>query len=196
MKSLVIVILVCICAAGVYGQPKKDSVGTFPVIKSYKWAAVHAVARRDFRPDPKSKYKIVIDFSVGPSNPKKDSLLIHDVNWGFGEVARLINLHVADGIPVKNVEVVLAIHGPAIFSIMTDEAYEKKYNIKNPSLTLIQELQNAGVKMYVCGQAMYFLGVKSEAIIPSVVQALTAQTIMTNFVTKGYQRQDYFNWPE
>ena len=171
-----------------FAQNSKDTVGSFPVIKSYKWANVMSVPDKSFKPDPTLKYNIVIDLTTGPKN-EKDSVNYKSINWGFGEVGRKLNLHVADGIPQKNIDIVVAVHGFALFSMLNNEAYKKKYGVDNPSLALIDELKKAGVKFIVCGQAMNFMSVDSKDLIKGSTVGLTAQTVLTSYQTKGYLLQ-------
>ena len=175
-------------SSNLYGQTDKDTVGTYPVIKSYLWGNVFAVPERTFKPDPTLKYKIVIDLTVGPKN-EKDTAGFKEVNWGFGEVGRKLNLHVADGIPEKNVDIVVAVHGFAIFSMMNNEAYKKKYGVDNPSLTIIDELKKAGIKLIACGQAMHFMKVAPAELITGSAIGLTAQTVLTAHQAMGYSLQ-------
>lgn len=163
----------------------KDTVGTLPVVKLYKWANVMAVPDRTFKPDPALKYNIVIDLTAGPKN-EKDSANFKEMNWGFGEVGRRLNLHVADGVPRKNIDIVVAVHGLALFSMLNNAAYKKKYGVDNPSLALIDELKKAGIKFIVCGQAMNFMNVTPKDLIPESTIGLTAQTVLTSYQAKGY----------
>jgi intracellular sulfur oxidation DsrE/DsrF family protein len=183
--SLLFLLLVSL---SVSAQTSKDTVGTFPVIKKYKWANVMDVPDKNFKPDPSLKYKIVIDLTAGPKN-EKDSIGYREANWGFGEVGRRLNLHVADGIPVKNIDIVVAVHGFALFSMLNNESYKKKYGVDNPSLTLIDELKKCGVKFVVCGQAMNFMSVESKDLISNSTIGLTAQTVLTSYQMKGYLLQ-------
>lgn len=188
MKALCLIIIVFV-STSLHAQIQKDTVGTFPLIKSYKWANVMNVPDRSFKPDPSLKYKIVIDLTVGPKN-EKDSTNYKEMNWGFGEVGRRLNLHLADGIPAKNIDIVVAVHGFALFSMLNNESYKKKYGVDNPSLTLIDELKKAGIKFVICGQAMNFMNVQSKDLISGSTVGLTAQTVLTSHQMKGYLLQE------
>jgi len=189
MKWFSLPVFVFLITTALHAQTKKDTVKTFPVIQSYRYGGVFAVPGRTFTPDPGLKYKIVIDLTVGPKNVE-DSAGFRDVNWGFGEVGRRLNLHVADHIPQKNIDIVVAVHGSALFSMLNNEAYRKKYGIANPSITLIEELKKAGIKIVVCGQAMHFMNVSPEQLLPGSTIGLTAQTVLTSFQAMGYSLQE------
>lgn len=76
-----------------------------------------------------------------------------DVNLTLWHIARQINLFGISGVPKENVHIVAVISGPATPLVMTDAAYQKKFNKPNPNLDLIQKLSDYGVSLEVCGQA-------------------------------------------
>jgi intracellular sulfur oxidation DsrE/DsrF family protein len=131
------------------------------------------------RPDPKLVYNIVIE--VERPSEKPDT-----INWALNNVARLLNLHSAGGVPSKNMHVVLAIHGGATYITMSNEAYRDKYNVDNPNLKLFRELDEAGVRMFVCGQSIIARGVDKGKIVPEVKIALSMLTTLTTYQLKGY----------
>ncbi|GHN00781.1 hypothetical protein WSM22_22700 [Cytophagales bacterium WSM2-2] len=165
----------------------KNMAMLFPLIKSDFFAGVIGVENIDERPDPKLTYNIIADFTAFAEVDKKkfkvDSLR---VNWGLSDVGRILNLHVAEGIPPQQINMVLAVHGMGIYSLLNNEAYREKYKTDNPNLTLIDELSRAGVKFMVCGQAMTWFGVKKEELVPQAKLTLTAQTTLTSHQLKNY----------
>ena len=60
--------------------------------------------------DEQLPYKIVIDVVTGNENPA-------DFNWALNNVARLMNLNAVSGANMSRMDVVLAIHGSATYSI-------------------------------------------------------------------------------
>lgn len=168
---------------------KKDSAdnaflekATYPLIKSSKWSGVIPVAHINEKPDTKQHYKLLMEVVSSID----DSVKAKEIINGFSEVGRLINLHIASGIDKKNLEVVIVVHGGALNALLTNENYKEKYKTDNPNLPLIQELKNAGAKLIVCGQAMFFFNVKQEEMIPDLKVSLTAQTVLSNYQQKGY----------
>jgi intracellular sulfur oxidation DsrE/DsrF family protein len=162
---------------------------TFPAIKSAKWAGVVPVQPIDERPDPTMQYKLLFELT-GFALKGQDSTAKTDVNLGLSEVARQINLHEANGIPRRNINVVIVAHASALYCFLTNEKYKKKYEIDNPNIPLIKELQDYGVKMLVCGQAMTFFNVEMEDLVPGIRQVLTAQTVISSYQLKGYVYYD------
>jgi intracellular sulfur oxidation DsrE/DsrF family protein len=168
---------------------KKDSAdkafldkATYPLIKSSKWSGVIPVANITEKPDSKQNYKLLLEVV----SSIKDSVAAREIINGLSEVGRLINLHVASGIEKKNLNVVVVVHGGALDALLINELYKKKYGTDNPNLPLLKELKEAGVKLIVCGQAMFFFNVKREEMIPDIQVSLTAQTVLSNYQLKGF----------
>jgi intracellular sulfur oxidation DsrE/DsrF family protein len=148
-----------------------------PVIKNY--GGIYDIPYAEEKPDPSLDYNILIEIVTASDKP--DS-----TNWALYNVARLINLHVMGGVPKDKLHVVLAIHGGAAFSVMDNETYKAKYGVDNPSLKLFQELQQAGVKMFVCGQSLIARKIDRFKMVPEVKIASSMLTVMTTYQLKGY----------
>lgn len=154
----------------------------YPLIKSSKWSGVLPVTHVTEKPDPSMQYKLLMEDVI----PVKDSAAAHEINDGLSEVGRIINLHIASGIPKNKLDVVVIVHGPALYTLHTNVVYRKKYGVDNPNIVLINELMKNGVKFIACGQAMNFFEVKQEEMIPNIKISLTAQTVLSNYQLKGY----------
>jgi intracellular sulfur oxidation DsrE/DsrF family protein len=89
-------------------------------------------------------------------------------------------------VPKSKLHVVLAIHGGAAFTVMNNEAYKEKYGVDNPNLGLYQELQQAGVKMFVCGQSMIARKIDRFKMVPEVKIATSMLTTLTTYQLKEY----------
>ncbi|MDZ4715880.1 MAG: DsrE family protein [Cytophagales bacterium] len=148
-----------------------------PVIKSQ--GGIYDIPYAVERPDPSLKYNIIIE--VERESDKPDT-----INWALNNVARLLNLHVVGGVPPESLNVVLAIHGGATFTVMNNESYRKKYKVDNPNLKLYSELQAAGVKMFVCGQSIIRRGVDRDRMVPEVDVSVSMLTTLTTYQLKGY----------
>lgn len=161
---------------------KMMSVAQYPLIKGHPMTGVIPVTGIDVWPDTTQLYKIIVAWTLG----SKDSVKAKKVNTALTEIGRILNLHLASGIPKQNIEIVVAVHGLSLFSLQNDEAYQKMFQIKNPNSSLIKELQDAGVKFIACGQAMAFLEIDKQSLFQGVKKALTAQTIITSYQMKGF----------
>lgn len=154
---------------------------SFPVINAGEYSGVIAVKNITELPDPKMDYKLL--FELTNANP--DSLA-KDRNNSLVEVARKINLHVTAGVPLKKIFPVIVVHGDGLWAFTTNEFYREKYKMDNPNLKLISELQDLGTKFIACGQAMAFMDLKRESLLPQVKVALTAQVALSTYQLKGY----------
>jgi len=156
---------------------EKDMV--YPVMKSHPFMGVLPVSEPVLQFDPKQRHKVAIDLTM----PYQDS---SKASFGITEIGRTFNLHVVNGAPKENIEMVVIVHGPAIRTFLTDELYSKRNGIPNPNIPVIQELSRNGVKYYVCGQSLAILKMKKESFIPELQVSLSAKTAITEFQAKGY----------
>ena len=171
MKSLSIVFLIFISSSA-FSQTR-----IYPVIKNY--GGIFDIPYAEEKPDSSLDYNIVIEVEHAIDSP--DS-----VNWALNNVARLLNIHVMAGVKPEKLHVVLAIHGGAAYSILNNEAYERKYKVSNPNLLLFEELEKAGVKMFVCGQSLIARKIDRMKMVPQVKVASSMLTTLTTYQLKGY----------
>lgn len=160
---------------------KIKAVEIFPVMNAGEMSGVVPVNNADEIPDPKLSYKLL--FELTTNNP--DST-IKELNFGLVEVARIINLHVASGVPIKNIIPIIVVHAGALHALKNNEYFNKKYKTDNPNIKLIAELDKIGAKFIACGQAMNFLDIQKEAFLPVVKVSLTAKTVLTGYQLKGF----------
>ena len=162
-------------------EDKLNARNVYPVLKGSKNSGIIPVQDPTEIPDPNIDYKIL--FELTGNNP--DST-IKDINYGLDEIARVINLHVASGVPVKRIMPVIVIHAGGVNAVKNNDAFRKKYKIDNPNIKLIDDLKKLGARFIVCGQAMAFLEIKKEELLPDIKISLTAQTVLTHYQLKGY----------
>jgi intracellular sulfur oxidation DsrE/DsrF family protein len=156
----------------VNGQTKVN-----PVIKHF--GSVSEIPYAVEKPDTKMDYKVVVE--VNTDNPKPE--LVHEF---FEKTAAALNLHALGGVTAKKLQMVLVIHGPAAQYTVNDTEYQKRFNTKNPNLPLFQELEQAGVKIFVCGQSLEKRKIDHNTVTPEVKVALSAITTLTTYQLKGY----------
>ncbi|CAN5378239.1 hypothetical protein BH11BAC1_BH11BAC1_18150 [soil metagenome] len=154
----------------------------FPFIKGGKWSGVIPVDIQSEIPDPKQDYKLLFEF-----NSKNPDSIATEINSGIDEVIRILNLHVASGIPPARLFPVILVRGPGMEALMNNAAYRKKHGVDNPNLKVIEELvKKARARFIVCGQSMAFSEVKKEELLPEVKISLTAKTVLSNYQLQGY----------
>ncbi|UTW53990.1 DsrE family protein [Kordiimonas sp. SCSIO 12610] len=98
------------------------------------------------------------------------------INRKLESVARFLNMHVANGVPAKDIELALVVHGSAVFDFVNDEKYGDKNGQSNSNKSLISELQKHNVKIYICGQSATYQGVNVDDLLPDVKMSLSAMT--------------------
>lgn len=160
---------------------KLKGITQYPQFKGNEMAGVVPVANLTEIPDPNMEYKLL--FELVANNP--DSLF-KEANFSLVEVSRIINLHIAAGIPVKKISPVIVIHAAALKAFTHNGYYQEKYKTDNPNLTLIKDLENIGGKFIACGQALSFINLERNALLPDIKISLTAQTVLSMYQMKGY----------
>src|SRR6476646_6931913 len=135
----------------------------YPLLKSSKFSGVIPVENPTEKLNPNLQYKLRFEVITGTM----DSSDAKDINASFAEAGRIINLHIAAGVPLKNLHAVMVVHGPALHALYKNDVYRQKYKMDNPNLAYLDELQKAGVRFVACGQAMFFFDVKREEMIPA-----------------------------
>jgi intracellular sulfur oxidation DsrE/DsrF family protein len=162
--------------------PQQEASLVFPVIKSSKESGVLPVKDVDFVIDPKQSYKVLLDVTVWSS----DSLAAKKIHPGLAEIGRQLNLHVYAGVPQSKVSMVAVFHGLALRALLNDEAYRKVLKTDNPNIGIVEELQNAGVTLIACGQALSRRGFEKKDLLPGVKLAVSAKTTSSYYQSKGY----------
>lgn len=69
---------------------------------------------------------------------------------------------------------------------MNNEAHRARYGVDNPNLKLYQELSEAGVKIFVCGQSLIARNIDRNKMVPQMKVATSMLTILTTYQLKGY----------
>lgn len=149
----------------------------YPVIAEF--GGVHPRPDAAEQPDPALDYKVFVD--VGEAGFRHGKPL-HSLD----RLARLVNLMASAGVPGKNVHLVAVLEGGTATAAMTNEAYQKRYQIDNPNLALLHALHQAGVKVMVCSQAMAHLGLADADISPDATVTLSALTDTVIYGQRGY----------
>lgn len=168
MKKTILTLLIILTFNGIAKEPKR-------LIKDY--GNFKQVSDIEFK-IPK-KLKAVFD--VYTSNDEKDK-----VNGGINTVARFLNMHYDAGVKLKHMKSAIVIHGGAGKDILTNEAYNKYYNIDNPNADLLKQLHDNGVRVILCGQTAEFRGYEPDEILDFVDVSLSAITALISLQSQGY----------
>ncbi|MCF6212859.1 MAG: DsrE family protein [Flavobacteriaceae bacterium] len=152
------------------------------VIKNY--GKFYNIQNPDFKLNLHKKYKVIFDI-------RKTT---NDVNVGnplLDIVARFVNIHVAQGVPLENLDIVVVFHGSATKDILSQAAYKEKFRKKNPSLNLLKELNKIKIKIYVCGQSALHYNIQRNDVAKPVQFTLSALSVLTEYQSLGYQIIDF-----
>lgn len=161
---------------------KIKSTATFPLIKNSEWSAAFPVNQVGEKPDPAMKYKLLFNMAIW----SRDSVSLRHINEGLAEIGRIINLHIASGVPKENLDLAIVIHGSALNVYLKNEAYQKKFKTDNPNLDILKQFANINTKLLACGQAELFTNIPAENLIPEVKTAFSANVVLSTYQLKGY----------
>lgn len=140
---------------------------------------IHPLPHADVQPSKNVTYKEIFDVTAPIKNARKpDAGLVH--------VARAVNVFYSAGVPLDHMKFVIIVHGPATHSILKNSAYRAKFGVNNPNLPLIKDLRNAGVKVFVCGQALADLSIPHHDVNKYTDIALSALATVPIYEHKGY----------
>ena len=159
----------------------------FPVLSAEPTTGPHvmaggpafAVEDRDVPLREGHKYRVVFEATEYPGE-------MTDVNRELTVAGRFMNMHGKNGVPLEDLDVAVVVHGRALFATFNDEAYEEMFGEKNPSLALLQDLIDAGVDVYVCGQSLGFRGLDKSVLADNVKVGLSAMTMLVTLQADGY----------
>lgn len=147
----------------------------FPLIRNYGGVVVRPTAAEQ----PRRGAKVVLDVTT-PSEADQ-------LNKGLERAARLINLYGAAGLQADDVQIAVVVHGDATRTILNQAAYHGRFDVEtNPNLALIAALREAGVEVFVCGQALGNKGFSEDEVAEGVTIAVSALTLLLNRQADGY----------
>lgn len=126
----------------------------------------------------KEHFKVAFDVAE-QGEPEK-------ANRRFESLARFLNMQARAGVPAKQVELALVVHGKAGFDLLNNAHFKEKYGKENPNASLLAELQKHNVRVMLCGQSAGFSGIEPKQLLPGVEMALSAMTAHALLQQQGY----------
>ena len=172
-RKLSLIMVVLLLAGQVFALEPQ----TGPVIEEF--GAVYGVPSGAMNLNKGTHYKVSMDVSATAD-------FSDDLNRRIESAARFLNLHAKNGIDTKNIEFVIVVHGSAGKDMLTDAAYQTRFDSPNPNTGMLTVLQNAGVKIYLCGQTAAHRGFAVEELNPAVSLALSAMTAHVKLQSEGF----------
>lgn len=108
------------------------------------------------------------------------------INTRFESLARFLNMHVANGVDAKNIDLALIVHGKAAWDLTQNSAYEAKFGAQNANLPLLEALQAHGVRITVCGQSTIHYEITNQMLAEGVKMSLSAMTEHAILQQRGF----------
>ncbi len=149
----------------------------YPLIENYGKVRDYLDALA--RPDPKQQHRLLLDVTKGAKSPDQ-------LTRGLEGAARLANLYTLAGVPKKNLHIVAVVHGKATAGVLDNGYYQAKFDMDNPNTPLLQALADAGVEVYVCGQALAHNDFDSAWVDSNVKVVLGALAALAKYQQAGY----------
>lgn len=144
------------------------------------YGAIHDLPGTAERPDAKLRYRVVFSITKAAASPDKP-------NPSLDKVARFLNLLAHDGVRPAKGSVVAIVHGAATPSIVrSPKTAAGTAPAANPNAELVERLQNAGVTVAVCSQALQAAGFGVGDVLPGVRVDDAALTTLANLQLRGY----------
>lgn len=109
-----------------------------------------------------------------------------ELNRGLESVARFINMHAENGVPLSKIDLAVVVHGGATKDLTHTERYKADIGKDNANAPLIAALLEKNVRIYVCGQSAAFHGVANDDLAAGVKMALSAMTAHALLDREGY----------
>jgi intracellular sulfur oxidation DsrE/DsrF family protein len=142
--------------------------------------AVWNLDQLDFSTNTDKTYRAVFDIMDSPESPEKK-------NSSIETVARFLNMHAQQGVPVSNLKAAMVVHNKASKDLLQDEYYLQRYGVYNPNTRMLNELMEAGVSVIFCGQSSVARNVPRDQILEGVQTALSAMTALISLQDEGYR---------
>ncbi len=154
----------------------------FPLIVNSEGSAVYPVPFVTEKIDPKMKYKLLFHMVIW----SRDASTRNKINEGLAEIGRIINLHIAAGVPKENLELAVIINGSAMNVYLNNEAYQKKFKTNNPNLDILKQFSDLKTSLIACGQSEVFRNISPTDFIPFVKTSFSAKVAISTYQLKGY----------
>lgn len=166
-------------AMGCLGQASAADGPVFPVIQGY--GPAYRIPRAAEMPYRKHGIKTLFDVTKAAKSPDK-------VDPSLDHIARYLNVYALAGVKPKDMHLVAVIHGKATAAALNNQAYDQAMHTRsgNPNVKLLDALRRAGVKLYVCGQALHDFKYHAKDVLPGIQRTLSALVVVTNYQEKHY----------
>lgn len=124
-------------------------------------------------------YKVVFNITQGTPGDGR-------VNTELALVGRFVNLLALSGMDPAQSQIVAVVHGGATPIVVDDAAYGARFGEANVNAEAISALEEAGVEIVVCGQALASSGFSPEQVLEPVEVSISAMTELASRQMEGY----------
>jgi intracellular sulfur oxidation DsrE/DsrF family protein len=140
---------------------------------------MHPLPEAALQPDTSKTYKAVFRVTEAAATPE-------GLNPSLEHVARAVNIFASAGMPLENLDFVVVIFGPAAPIILENDYYKMRTGVDNPNLELIEALHEAGIRLYVCGQAIPDNHMEYDWVNPLITISLSGVSDLIILQGEGY----------
>lgn len=168
LPALLILLVLPLALSGQGGAATINKEGASPLATAPSFPASKDLA-----------YRVAWAVNVGPEKP--DSVVP-----GFRSPANFLFVGDANGVPRANVHLAVVVWGSATHSLLKNDAYKAVRGADNASLPLLQALNDAGVQIIVCGEALINRKIARADLLPFVKVAPTATWGLATLAAQGY----------
>jgi len=183
MKTLTILVVLALFQFSSFAQdslpPYLEGKIKYPAFKFHNYMGVIDTDNTVLKYNSAIDYKVVVDVY----DKIKDSTQLAGT---LREVGRSYNLNIANGVPKEKLKMAVVIHGWAVYAVLNNEAYEKKYGIKNPNLEALKLYKEEGIEFYICGQNLGFFNIPQEDLATEIDISISAKTALITLDQLGY----------
>jgi intracellular sulfur oxidation DsrE/DsrF family protein len=172
MQKLILIVLISFYVAN---STAKEHFEAGPLIADY---GKHAKVNQSVSVNKSTKLNVVFDVA--------DRTGENSLNRKFDSLARFLNMHVANGVPAKNIQLALVVHGSAGLDLLTNKTYNKMAGMDNPNADLLEQLMSNQVQIFMCGQSAAYMEIANTDLYEGVQMSLSAMTAHALLQKQGY----------
>lgn len=118
-------------------------------------------------------------------------------NAAIGRALAFYRLMEGAGVDASRIKTAVVIHGPAVFDVVKDERYARKYaadnpdGMRNPNFNNVAELIAKGGEIWVCAVAAKYHKVGDDDLLPGVKFAPAAMVAHAELQRRGFTINPY-----
>lgn len=149
----------------------------YPVIEGY--GAIEIIDFQVELPNPTKSYKLINELYLRQENKAKL------YGW-LDYAARIMNAHVAAGVPEKNIKLAVVIFNEATSIVLDNDAYLRRFGMNNPNIELLDRMIEAGIEVIVCAQSMVKQDISPDMLHKGIQKAFSRITATSTLINSGY----------